>query len=82
MLIDTLSWPAVWLRHPEPAYIAPSLDVAVFFHRTAHHSPWLLAEQRSPIGDGGLISGTGVVFDRDGRLIASGGAQLLCVPSH
>lgn len=80
VLIDTLSWPAVWLRHPQPAYIAPSLDVAVFFHRPAHHSPWLLAEQRSPIGEGGLVGGMGTVFDREGRLVASGGAQLLCVP--
>ncbi|HVW24421.1 MAG TPA: thioesterase family protein [Polyangiaceae bacterium] len=80
VLIDTLSWPAVWLRHPEPAYIAPSLDVAVFFHRPARHSPWLLAEQQSPVAAGGLIGGTGAVFDREGRLVASGGAQLLCVP--
>jgi len=80
VLIDTLSWRAVWLRHPEPAYIAPSLDVAVFFHRPAQHSPWLLAAQRSPVGAGGLIGGTGAVFDREGLLVASGGAQLLCVP--
>jgi acyl-CoA thioesterase II len=80
VLIDTLSWPAAWLQHPEPAYIAPSLDVAVFFHRPAAESPWLLAEHHSPVATDGLIGGSGRVFDDRGRLVASGGAQLLCQP--
>lgn len=79
ILIDTLGWPAVWLRHPKPAYLAPSLDVAVFFHTPFGDSEWLLAEQESPIGSGGLIASTGRVFAAEGRLVASGGAQLLCV---
>ncbi|MDD9972046.1 MAG: thioesterase family protein [Myxococcales bacterium] len=80
VLIDTLSWHAAWLRHPDFKYVGPSLDVAVFFHRQASHSPWLLAEQRSPIADGGLIGGQGMIFDRDGQLVASGGGQLFSLP--
>jgi acyl-CoA thioesterase-2 len=80
VLIDTLSWPAAWLRHPTTTLRAPSLDVSVFFHRSAQHSEWLLAEQTSPIGREGLIAGAARIFDRDGQLVASGGAQLLCVP--
>jgi acyl-CoA thioesterase-2 len=80
VLLDTLSWPAAWLTHPEPKFYAPSLDVAAFFHRSAADSPWLLAEAHSPVGEGGLIGGNGRIFDQRGRLIASGGAQLLCLP--
>lgn len=80
ILIDTLSWPAAWLRHPNTVLRAPSLDVSVFFHRSAQHSEWLLAEATSPIAREGLIAGTSRIFDRDGRLVASGGAQLLCLP--
>lgn len=79
ILIDTLSWPATWLKHPNPAYLGPSLDVVTFFHASAQHSEWLLAHQTAPIAKHGLIGGTGRVFDRAGKLVASGGAQLLSV---
>jgi acyl-CoA thioesterase len=80
VLIDTLGWPATWLKHPDTLFRAPSLDVAVFFHAPAGHSEWLLAEAASPIAKNGLVGTNGRVFDRGGRLVASGGAQLLCVP--
>jgi acyl-CoA thioesterase-2 len=81
VLIDTLSWPAAWLQHPQTQLRAPSLDLNVFFHAGAQHSEWLLAEQTSPIGREGLVAGSARIFDRSGRLVASGGAQLLCVPA-
>jgi acyl-CoA thioesterase-2 len=81
VLIDTLGWPATWLQHPRPKFLAPSLDVVTFFHANARHSEWLLAEQESPIARGGLVGATGRVFTRDGTLVASGGAQLLCAPA-
>ncbi len=80
ILIDTLGWPAVWLKHPEPRFRAPNLDVVAFFHAPIGHSEWLLCEQLAPIGRGGLIATTARVFDRDGKLVASGGAQLFCIP--
>jgi acyl-CoA thioesterase-2 len=81
VLIDTLGWPAAWLRHPNSKFRAPNLDVVAFFHAGATDSQWLLCEQESPIGQNGLLGTRARVFHRDGRLVASGGAQLLCVPA-
>lgn len=81
VLIDTLGWPATWLQHPKPKFLAPSLDVVTFFHASATRSEWLLAEHESPIARGGLVGSSGRVFTRDGALVASGGAQLLCAPA-
>jgi acyl-CoA thioesterase-2 len=81
ILVDTLSWLAAWLRHPQTELRAPSLDVHVLFHASAQHSEWLLAEQTSPVAREGLVGGTSRIFDRAGRLVASGGAQLLCLPA-
>jgi len=81
VLIDTLGWLAVWLQHPKPEFMAPNLDVAAFFHAPIHHSEWLLCEQESPIGQDGLVGTRARIFDREGHLVASGGAQLMCVPA-
>jgi acyl-CoA thioesterase len=80
VLIDTLVWPAACQRHVEPAFMAPNLDVVAWFHRLDHGSDWLLADAAAPIGEGGLIGGTVRVWSADRRLVASGGAQLLCLP--
>jgi acyl-CoA thioesterase-2 len=81
VLIDTLSWPVASLPHPDPAWRAPNLDVTAWFHRAAPESEWLLVEYVSPIAEQGLMGTLGRVFSRDGRLLASGGAQLFCVPA-
>lgn len=80
LLIDTMSWPAASLPHPDSAYLAPNLDVTAWFHRGAPESDWLLVEHEARVAEGGLIGTVGRVFSRDGRLLASGGAQLLCMP--
>jgi acyl-CoA thioesterase II len=81
LLIDTVVWPASCQRHVEPGVIAPSLDVVAWFHRPADDADWLLADAESPIAEGGLIGGTVRIWGADRRLRATGGAQLLCVPS-
>jgi acyl-CoA thioesterase II len=81
VLIDTLGWPAARLQHPEPHFRAPNLDVVAFFHAPIAHSEWLLCEQEAPIARSGLIATTARIFDRDGALVASGSAQLLCIPA-
>jgi acyl-CoA thioesterase len=81
VLIDTLGWPAAWLQHPQSKFRGPNLDVVAFFHASARHSEWLLAEHVSPIGGEGLIGAQARIFDREGGLVASGGAQLICVPA-
>ena len=53
---------------------------ASFVHDAAPESEWLLARVESPKAAAGLMGTTGRVYSPDGRLLASGGAQLFCVP--
>jgi acyl-CoA thioesterase-2 len=81
MLIDTFGWPSAWIAHPKAKVRGPNLDVVAFFHQSAKDSEWLLCEQICQIGAGGLLGPSARIFSRDGKLVASGGAQLMCVPS-
>ena len=80
ILVDVQSWPAAHRHHAwrEPAYIAPSLDLYVAFHEPAPEDPWLLADGYSPVAGDGLVGWTGRLWSSAGRLVASGGGQLLC----
>ncbi|NNL65553.1 MAG: thioesterase family protein [Myxococcales bacterium] len=81
LLLDTLTWPAAAQPHaPEPGFIAPNIDVTSWFHAAAPEEPWLLADVEGPIAAGGLMGTRGRVFSASGQLLASGGAQLFCVP--
>jgi acyl-CoA thioesterase len=81
LLIDTNGWPAAHGPYTEDQpYVAPSLDVAVQFHRSAVESELLLCESEAPIATEGLIGTRGRVWDEAGRLVASGGSQLLVRP--
>jgi acyl-CoA thioesterase len=75
-----MSWPAACQPHPDSAFIAPNLDVTAWFHAAAPESEWLFSEHESRLAAGGLMGTSGRVWSRDGRLLASGGAQLFCVP--
>jgi acyl-CoA thioesterase-2 len=82
VLVDTLTWPAAVQPHePEPAYTAPNLDVTAWFHRGAPSEAWLLADHACDVAEDGLMGTRARVWSRDGRLLASGGAQLFCVPA-
>jgi acyl-CoA thioesterase len=80
LIIDTLSWPAACQPHPQPQYQAPNLDVTAWFHRFEPQSEWLLCDHEGPVAEAGLMGTTARVWSRSGRLLASGGAQLLCLP--
>jgi acyl-CoA thioesterase len=80
ILLDTFGWPAVWMKHRGADYVAPNLDTAVWFHHPPAESDWLLVDHESPVAGDGLIGVDGRIWDGDGRLIASGGAQLYCIP--
>jgi acyl-CoA thioesterase II len=81
VLVDTMLWPAACRAYEsETPYIAPNLDVAVRFHREAPASEWLLCDAAAPVAADGLIGGHASVWSSDGRLLASGGGQLLCRP--
>ena len=82
LLIDTMSWPAACRPHqPNMEFIAPNLDVNAWFHDAAPDEEWLLGDHECRVAAGGLMGTTGRVWSRDGRLLASGGAQLYCVPA-
>jgi acyl-CoA thioesterase II len=81
-LIETLAWPAAMQPHPGPdrGYSAPNLDVSAWFHRSACDSEWLFGDHHSPVAEGGLMGTNARIWSRDRRLLATGGAQLFCVP--
>lgn len=82
ILLDIVPWPAATNASTGwPDYIAPSLDLAVRFHRFDLESEWILAEGESPIAQDGLVSGSARVWSRDGRLLASGEQHMLCRPN-
>jgi acyl-CoA thioesterase II len=81
ILLDTMNWPAAARAHPLGKFLAPSLDVAAWFHRAAAGQAWLLSDHTAGIAESGLIGSTGRVWSADGRLLASGGTQLLCTPA-
>lgn len=78
VLLDTMFYPAAALPHTGPfPFMAPSIDLAVRFHRPAPDSEWLLTSTESPIGVEGLLGGYAALWAEDGRLIATGGQQML-----
>lgn len=82
ILLDTLMWPAASVRYPWPTkYLAPSIDVAVNFHRSAPAEEWILVDAKSHFAGEGLVSGTSRLWTEDGRLLASGMQQMLCRPN-
>lgn len=81
LLLDTMSWPAACMPHWPREYQAPNLCVTAWFHDFAPDSDWLLADHDSPLALHGLVGVNGRIWSADGRLLAAGGAQLLCVPA-
>jgi len=81
ILLDTFGWPAVYQKFRGVDYVAPNLDTAVWFHHPAPQGEWLLVDHECPVAGEGLLGVSGRVWDAAGRLLSSGGAQLLCIPS-
>jgi acyl-CoA thioesterase len=77
VVIDTNLWPPHARGVGSPGYVAPNLDLAVWFHEPAHAADWLLTEARSDAAGDGLIHATARVWTEDHRLVASGGSQML-----
>lgn len=81
LMIDTGSWIAASQPHPNAAYTAPNLDVTAWFHRNDPKSEWLLMDHTSPVAEAGLMGTHARIWSESGRLLATGGAQLFCVPT-
>lgn len=82
LLLDTMCWPAAvkpYMRD-ELTHLAPSLDVAAQFHQLAPGDEWLLCDAAAPVAAGGLIGANSRIWTRNGRLLATGGQQMLCRP--
>lgn len=81
LLVDTMGWPAAVNAHQQPLeLIAPNLDVSASFHRLDPASEHLFVESIAPVADDGLIGASTRVWSETGKLLASGGEQLLCRP--
>jgi len=81
LLIDTVSWIAASQPHPNSGFTAPNLDVTAWFHRAEPESEWLLADHSCPVAEAGLMGTHARIWSESGRLLATGGAQLFCVPN-
>jgi acyl-CoA thioesterase II len=80
ILIDTLIWPTHHRGLAErPNYVAPSLDLTVWFHEPADEADWLLVDGVADIAGQGLIHGRSRVWTPDGRAVATGGSNMLHV---
>ena len=78
LLIDLGIWPGHWHRLTETApYLAPSLDLTVYFHGREPAGDWLLSEADSDVSGDGLISGRVRMWSEDGRVLASGSGHCL-----
>jgi len=70
---------------PPPESLRPiedtlSLDELASFYPFWSNSDWLLCDAHSPIAREGLVATDARVWSAGGRLLASGGSQLLCRP--
>ena len=78
LLIDLGIWPGHWHRLGESAdYLAPSLDLTVYFHGSGPAGDWLLSDADSDVSCNGLISGRVRIWSRDGRALATGSGHCL-----
>jgi acyl-CoA thioesterase II len=81
ILIDTSIWRAYNRGQSElPKHVAPSLDLAVWFHDAVPDSQWQLIDANADFARHSLLNGFARVWSEDGRLVASGGGQCLFVP--
>jgi acyl-CoA thioesterase len=82
ILLDTFGFPAAYQQYRSWEYLAPNLDTSAWFHQFNPSCEWLLIDQECIVADHGLMAVSGKVWDTDGRLLATGSAQLCCVPNH
>ena len=79
ILLDTYGFPAAYRHHRSWEYLAPNLDTGVWFHHFSPASEWLLIDSECAVAADGLMGVGGRVWDAEGKLLASGSAQLCCI---
>lgn len=83
VLVDVMGWPSASRHHAwkwpnGQEWIAPNLDLYVAFHEPCPDDEWLLTDGHAPLANDGLIGWNGRLWSSTGKLVASGGGQLLC----
>lgn len=81
ILLDTFGFPAAYQRYRSWDYLAPNLDMSIWFHHASPQCEWLLIDHECIAADHGLLGVSGRVWDTEGRLLATGSAQLCCIPN-
>jgi acyl-CoA thioesterase len=81
ILLDTYGFPAVYRKYRSWEYLAPNLDTSAWFHHFNPDCEWLLIDHECSVAAHGLMGVGGSVWDTGGRLLATGSAQLCCVPN-
>jgi acyl-CoA thioesterase-2 len=81
ILLDTFGFPAAHQRYRSWDYLAPNLDTSAWFHHSNPGCEWLLIDNECLVADRGLMGVSGKVWDIDGKLLATGAAQLCCIPN-
>ena len=66
---------------PGPHVFVASLDHALWIHRPVRCDEWLLFETDSPSAEGGVNMARALVYDRQGRLVASVAQEVLQLPT-
>jgi acyl-CoA thioesterase-2 len=82
ILLDTYGFPAAYQHHRGWEYLAPNLDTSAWFHHFSPDCEWLLIDSECLVGDRGLMGVNGKVWDTEGRLLATGSAQLCCIENR
>ena len=78
ILIDTMLYPAAAMTQEGVfPFVAPSMDLAVRFHRPCPDCEWLLTSTESPVAVDGIIGGYAAVWSEGGALLATGGQQMI-----
>jgi acyl-CoA thioesterase-2 len=81
ILLDTYGFPAAYQKYRSWEYLAPNLDTSAWFHHLNSGCEWLLIDHECTVANHGLMGVSGKVWDTDGRLLATGSAQLCCIPN-
>jgi len=82
ILLDTYGFPAAYQHYRSWEYLAPNLDTSAWFHSFSPQCEWLLIDSECNVADRGLMGVSGRVWDTEGRLLATGSAQLCCIPGR
>ena len=83
-MIDTMGIPAGAQNSTKPfiTSMAPTIRFGTQFHSVHPHDDWLFIETTCDSAEDGLINSSSKVFDKVGRLLATGNSQMLVTPKR